>query len=476
MSVLLLGALLAAASPGAATPDAFVWQWNVETGANHDGVYRLTLDESVYRQVTRSDLRDLAAFDVKGLEVPFGPVPWRELPAPDVAHVVAGSDTRASSEKASFVYAVNWFPVPRDQPGVNGDALELHIERDADGRLRRLDATAPDVAATAQTRGDILIDLGKPSRDVTALDVRLKLDATQSFSATVDVLRSDDLRHFQLLDARQTLLVLHQDGRSLERLRLQLPSTRGPYLLLRRTDEDTALPVSRIDAHVQPPPVDTRTLQLRTIVADAEGAGAHSGEFLFKSGGPFPIERLSLTLAGGNAVADVVIESRDAQGDAPWRRQAGFTAFRVSSGGQQTGSLPIDIGISRDRYWRVLTSPPQASAPTLELGYRADQFVLMTQGEPPHRIVAGSARETRANFPLQSMLDTLRARWGHDWDPPMATLSGGTTAAGVAALEPKPKALPIRQWILWGVLIAGSAIVIFMVMRLLRASEAVPPE
>ena len=59
--------------------------------------------------------------------MPFGPVPFVGDPA-------------VSTKPSSFVYAVNWFPVPR--AGANDAAdgsVDLRIERDAAGRLRAID-------------------------------------------------------------------------------------------------------------------------------------------------------------------------------------------------------------------------------------------------------------------------------------------------------------------------------------------------
>jgi hypothetical protein len=44
-------------------------------GAACEGAFAVTLDESVYRQVRRADLGDIAAFNAAGEALPFGPMP-----------------------------------------------------------------------------------------------------------------------------------------------------------------------------------------------------------------------------------------------------------------------------------------------------------------------------------------------------------------------------------------------------------------
>ena len=93
-AALLLGLAVAggASAIAALQPKDFARQWPVQapcapgTGTC-EGAYAVTLDESVYRQVRRADLGDIAAFNAAGEVLPFGPMPveyrapnaqWRE--------------------------------------------------------------------------------------------------------------------------------------------------------------------------------------------------------------------------------------------------------------------------------------------------------------------------------------------------------------------------------------------------------------
>ena len=84
---------------------------------------------------------------------------------------------------------------------------------------------------------------------------------------------------------------------------------------------------------------------------------------------------------------------------------------------------------------RVRTSPPQARAPELHIGWVPDRFLLLTQGDPPYVLAAGSAQATRATYPLQAALGFWA---GLDGTKPMAltdhadarTGDAGTVAIG----------------------------------------------
>ena len=196
--------------------------------------------------------------------------------------------------------------------------------------------------------------------------------------------------------------------------------------------------------------------------------------FVYRSDGPFPVERLGVTLAERNAAASVIIESR-ARADLPWRERARGAVFRVAGKDGGIESAPLEIPLVRDREWRVRTEPPQIRPPTLTLGYRPDQFAFLTQGEGPFRLAAGSARSQRGSFPLHAVLVELRNTRGDTWLPPEARLGRGTELAGGAALAPRPDASGSPtpwQWLLWGLLLAGAFTVVTMVLKLLRQSGA----
>jgi hypothetical protein len=147
---LLFGLLVAgSASAIALQPKDFARQWPVQAqcpaaGAACEGAFAVTLDESVYRQVRRADLGDIAAFNAAGEALPFGPMP-AEYRAP-----------QAQWRDAA------WFLLPPSvlQPS---EDLHLHVTRGTSGELS-LDATLRHGAEGAPQ--DILIDVRDEQRTV----------------------------------------------------------------------------------------------------------------------------------------------------------------------------------------------------------------------------------------------------------------------------------------------------------------------
>jgi len=212
----LTGAVAATAL--ALTPKDFASQWPVQAACaagapSCEGAFAVTLEESVYRQVRRADLGDIAAFNAGGEQLPFGPMPT-EFRAP-----------AAQWREAA------WFLLPPSvlQPS---DDLHLHVTRDADGKLS-LDATLKHGGQGAPQ--DILVDLREKERTVEAIVVEPALDAPD-FSVQVAVESSEDLQHWQLVEPAATLAHLRQGGQSLSRSRIEFGGLNAKYLRLRLLD------------------------------------------------------------------------------------------------------------------------------------------------------------------------------------------------------------------------------------------------
>ena len=109
-------------------------QWPVS--ATVEGAYALPLDEPVYRQLSRNDLSDLAAYNADGQALAFGPMPVTYRPPPASWREGAWFALRASQGETSI--------------GSNDD-LYLHVRRTASGELS-LDAGLGGSVASVANR------------------------------------------------------------------------------------------------------------------------------------------------------------------------------------------------------------------------------------------------------------------------------------------------------------------------------------
>jgi hypothetical protein len=100
------------------------------------------------------------------------------------------------------------------------------------------------------------------------------------------------------------------------------------------------------------------------------------------------------------------------------------------------------------------------------LGYAPDRVIVMANGTPPFRLLAGSARHRQAPVGMDDTLAAIRRRQGVEWQPPLATVGPAQTLAGAAALAP-PR--DVGRWGLWAVLCLGALVVGSLAWRLLKA-------
>lgn len=451
-------AVLAVACTASAKPaprDAYAWSFPL-TADTSAGAVRVVLTPEVYAHVADASLRDLAVYDAEGKEVPFGPIP----------------STLATKVMRTAPRELPWFALPAPAPGSNSlDSVHLTLQRGPDGGLSRLDLDVPASApATPAAARDFVLDVGAGEDDASLEALELDWQpVSDGISARYRISGSDDLVSWRMLVGEAGIADLRQGDYALLRKRIELPGTGSRYLLLERLDDGIALPIT----HVSGIPGERSTIvssaPAREWVEATPLPSNEPGVFDFQAPGPLPIERIGVELAGEGTVANVRIASRSSL-EAPWRDRRAFTAFRLGG----TIALRNDdqsVDVTRDRWWRIVSDPPLDTRPVLRVAFRPEEFALLSRKAGPYWLVAGSATARRSDFPIAILLAEVRSRLGSHWQPSDARIGALAPIAGPAALVVPPKPVDTRQWLLWTVLVAGAALVLFFVVRLLRGED-----
>jgi hypothetical protein len=270
---------------------------------------------------------------------------------------------------------------------------------------------------------------------------------------------------------------MQQNGNSLSRRQITLNGARTRFLQLRRLDNGTPLPNLHIRA---------RTLATSTLIqpariwvdAHAQPAPASDGRsppgFNYDLPAPLAAEALKLELASDNSLARVYVRSRAGDTNA-WQTRAEFTAFRLRQNDDVSGNDEIAVTANgRAQHWRVDPVTPLDAAPTLRVAFRPDRFVFLAQGAGPYRLVAGSARGRRGDYPVDAALAQLRAKLGTDWQPALAALGPRVELVGAAAYTPLPPPQvhhDWKTWLLWAVLVGAAALIGGLALSLLKGRE-----
>ncbi|HEV2607953.1 MAG TPA: DUF3999 family protein [Xanthomonadaceae bacterium] len=437
---IVLAGMLLGATVAAATPADYANQWTLAT--DKADAYAVTLDEGIYRQVTRDDLSDLAAFNADGEELAFGPLPTAYQAPPSAWHQAA------------------WFALPKQEASApNAGDLQLHVTRAADGSLA-LDTTLSGAAQAAAKSGvdELLIDVRAKDRAIDGLALDFAGDAPD-FSAQVTVEASDDLQRWHELATDAPFAQLRQNGQTLLRRTVEFDAQPAIYL---RVHASTALPLRGVQLRLREPGVALARANLNAAFTGRDGRA-----FIYRLPALVPVERLTIALADDNAVAHCAVSARE-QGATDWRAMGDYTAFRLRGAGIAMDAESMDIGTTRAREWRIEPDANLAKTPQLSFDYRPESWVLLTHGRAPYVIVAGSRRAQRGTFPIDALVGQLRARYGEQWRPPTVGHGVMRASAGAAALKGWD-ATQRRTWLLWGVLVLGAGAVFWMVIGLLRS-------
>ena len=434
-----MAGLLLSAGVAAATPADYASQWPLKT--TQEGAYAVALDEDIYRQVTRADLSDLAAYDADGEELAFGPMPEaREAPSRKWHDAV-------------------WFALPAQPAGAASDGdLQLHVSRSADGSLA-LDTTLSGAQAQAPRTGvqDVLVDVRAKDRVLEAVSFDFA-DNAPDFSADIDVQASDDLRNWRTLASAAPLANFHQHGQYLLRRKVEFDAQAATYL---RIHASAPLPLLAVHQLQREPGSEPARQSL-----DAAFVRREENAFVYRLPARVEAQRLTILLPQDNAVAHFSIDARE-EGASEWRSVGNFTAFRLRGAGVMLDAEPMEIDGSRLREWRITPQDALAQTPRLRFDYRPETWLLLTHGRAPFTLVAGSRRAHRGEFPIGALVGPLRARYGASWQPPALGHGPMQALAGQAALNGWD-AQQKRTWLLWGILVFGALAIAVMVIGLLR--------
>lgn len=456
MKCLLLCVGLAAQAASAASPADYANVIPIET-RGQGAAWQFELSDSVYAGSVDPDLRDLAVFNASGRAVPMTIRPV-ELPDSQI-------EQRAP---------VPMLALPSGRRGGDESDLRLIVERDASGRLRRLETQSSAAPSVDGEPREWLLDLGAFDRGTDTLE--LDWDAPRNrIIARFEVSASNDLQRWDLLNEDATVVMVEQGGARIERRSIDFSTTRLRYIRLRRTDDGVPLSGMRAEAaRIRHVASSARVQWLQAASVDRIGdLEASPTRHLYVLSSAVPATDVKINLSSDNAVAQMdVLASADATPAAGrWIRRARLVAFRLLQGGAviDSGFASLSPG-PRIRTLRLDSATPLASPPDLVVGYRPARLLFLAEGQGPFLLAVGSARERYPDYPIEPALESLRARFGGDWQPATAELGDSRASAGAEALRPAQPPVHWRNWLLWSVLVGAAAIVGGIAISLLRGA------
>jgi len=452
--LLTLSVAAAAAAAESPTPRDFAYGLDIEPELDRP-VQQFNVPEAVYQGVTRADLGDLRVFNGGGIVVP---------------HALCSGPVVTAETVTEQPLAV--FPLRRPPPlRALGDG-RVTVQTPGGTSVQVIEGSGSQaLAPTVEGTDGFVVDAGGAPGALRTL--RLAWNTPDGASeAQVRVEASENLNHWRTIVSGTTLLHVAADGRELDRNTIDLPQEKYRYLRLVRS-EGPAVVISGVSADV----VQPGAAAAPQWFAAQPAPDAEANAFLYDAGRLAPVQAARVELAMTNMALNVALDSRRSPDQAWQQRWSGdVTSVRRAAEEVAFGiSDPVAaFGPVADTLWRVRVlrgaESLGGSRPTLRLGYHPARLRFLAQGDGPFVVAYGSGRVEPAQVAsCEGLLPpaTPEAR---------ATLIGAASATPAAAgafggadmLAPPPKPTPVRQIVLWAVLVLGTAALVAMALSLLR--------
>ncbi len=472
VAIMLWGAMTAMASgfstvalaqTGALQASDFAYGYMLEVDGD-GAIYGLSVPEDVYRNVTRADLGDVRVFNSEGRVVPMAlrREPDAAAPAPETVNLPLFP-----------LYTQDSYT----QDGQTDGAMALHITTDMQGAI--IDINGPPREASTRVAA-YLLDASQLKRPVHRLRLHWS-DAPASFVTEITVEGSDDLSHWHTVIGKVTLASLAFNARQLRRDEIILPAGKAKYLRIQWPAGRQGVVLDAVSAELSTPRPEAARQWLRirgkpAAMPDKAGASRGDGtdsagtQYLFDSGGYFPVDRVQVVLPQRNALVNLTLASRAAV-DQPWQVRFSGVVYQFRVEGVELGNPVMSIPRVSDRYWRVQLDSPalwsEQQTPVLLLGWRPEQLLFVASGESPFRLAYGGAGVAPDRAGARALLRIL-ATGGHDDIIKAAQPGGRIELGGAQRLQGPGAPWPWRQWLLWAILVLGTLAVGWMAWHLFR--------
>ena len=459
--------LLAAAAVSAAErPDDYAYGARLDADGK-DALYETTLPATVYRGVAAADLRDVRVFNGGGEVVPHA---WRAR--------------RTQGVEAPAPVAVTLFPL-RAAADAALDGLAIRVHRGPGGAVT-VDVSSGATGGAAPERiVGYLVDVTGFDRGLRALDLDWERPAG-GFAGKLRVDGSDDLGSWRQLVGAAPLVDLEVGGSRLRQKRVELPKQAVKYLRLSWVPQGDGAPAPELtggrgelgERFVEAP---------REWMSVESGKGAKPGEYVFDTGGHFPVDRVRLHLPEPNTVVQVELLAR-AKSDQPWRHVAYGVVYRLRKGEGEIGSPELTAGAS-DRYWLVRVDQKGgglgAGAPRLEVGWVPHQLVFAARGSAPFQLAYGKRDAKAAAYAIETLVPGFREDVAPTIRAAKTAEAQKVNVQSAQALAPtelggearRVETIDWKRWTLWGALVLGVVVLGIMAWRLMRQLDkpASPP-
>ncbi|MDH5765215.1 MAG: DUF3999 domain-containing protein [Gammaproteobacteria bacterium] len=430
----------------AVTDNDFAYSAELETETGKP-YYQLNLPETVYKNVSRSDLGDIRVINGDGHVVPHG---LRAI--------------QSEKTKNTEAFSAPFFPLFQTGDETDSD-FHLNIKRNESGDVIDIQSRPITDGGNSRLLG-YLVDVREWDKDIDNIQFNWKAIDSASFIRSLSVYSSEDMTNWQLLADDRSLVNLSYQDYQLKNNSMQINAVKAAYLKLVFTDNKPAVEAETIQI------LKTHSSEQQAInyypvaVNKTEMAGEYTFQFDLKT----VAKKIRIALPEDNSVVKVTVLSRADEKQA-WQFRGSDLLYRLTVDGVTIKQTDIDLSSSGDLYWKLNVDQQGgglgSGLPVIEFAWQPQQLVFVARGKPPYYMLWGSARvkpvlQNAAGLLVSSNseADTMTgpAHWRAD----------SVRTVNMDALEPETVPVNWRHWLLWAVMISAALILVWMALGLMK--------
>ncbi len=431
------------------------------------GVVALRLPLNFYQYAHAANLADMRLFDAEGKKVAFA------LHQPSIPAVQHSTNLRSKI-----------FPLYGAQSG-EADKLDfaVDVQRNSQGVVTSAKIRNNEGGKATNTKLQaLLLDFGLADKLeaplIDSLQIQLPSDKTE-YAAQVWLAVSDDLQHWETLAASDIRWLANQQNERLVQDRIQFEARRFRYARLTWASGE-ALAFANVNARALS--VSTSGPQLESIAIPAE-KGKFAQDIQYKVAPAIPVEKINLLFTQPNVVLPAQLGTyrllpKVKAGQAEhWEfmPQMSNVFYQIEQNGQTRRSSEMSIPISHYATWvvRMPEGNPlaQDKLPQLKISWQAASMIFLASGKGPYQLAFGrdnvnSAASEMANVAPNFSIDELAKL--EQIKAGVLQINPSFVASGANATEKLGAEARQRSYLLWGILLAGVAVMGGMVWRLVK--------
>ncbi|MBI9074947.1 MAG: DUF3999 domain-containing protein [Desulfatibacillum sp.] len=444
--------LLALAANGLCQPKPDDFAYGIAlTTPGDSAIYRFEIPEMVYKWVISPSLKDVRVFNGGGQVVP---------------HTLLNSPPLIKSLKPVYTEKnAPMFPVFAASDGREG-SMNIHIETSATGAVVDIAGAAPEDGDTYVSYYILDMSSFRENLELLALDWS---HGENGFVTKVDVFASSNLSDWRRIARDAALTDMSFGEHKLFRNTIELPGRRDKYLKITWPKGRDGAVLKKVTARFRKER-KTVTKAPRSRTMDLQAALGEPREYLFRSPGLLPVNKIQVILPQKNTLVKASLYNRSSEKD-PWSQVYSGLIYDLTVDGTRLANDDIVFLPQSKPYWRLVVDQGEGGMgpglPVFKIGYSPHTLCFVAQGEPPFVLAFGSATHNQGDALVDPLLSGLSLDKMPDLIKP-AQLGPKHELGGENALKAPKKPLPLKRIALWAILCLGVFAVGFMAWRLFR--------